>query len=403
MVSFTIFGKRLQIFNESNQTTRIIKFPFTNRLFKTSFLFGMVITFSLMVDWIFAFSGVGHLFVIAVYNADYFIVSACLFSISLLFAILVTISLLFNLRVNMRKHQICEDLVGPPLNDQNDECISIKNNDIKKIQQLKLEFNALVRFLLKKLNSPFTVIGLWIIICAILISIFPQILTPYTLDEANGLYSPWYGFPSPDHLLGTTIYGRDVLVRIIFGVRNSLFFGISTVAIGLLGGLICGILINFIKRRFNISLEGVLIPVYMYPIMLSVLFGTFGLRTLLKTGTKIEYTVLVFGLLMIPIFIQLIANSKLSLLDISKKIISNAPLFMGFVLMINFFLEFLGFSDWKFIQLGNEVLYAREYLYNAPWASFYPNLAQFFLLFGLFLLHMGLREAPMEQQKLQRN
>jgi peptide/nickel transport system permease protein len=370
--------------------------------------FGMVVTFAILLETTFGLSGLGQILIQSISNADFWVLNAFLFLIPWIFIWLVAIGcLLFIIyraiasRRYARKGNVPQIPVEVPHDAQPSNPGAYNSEKPTILQKLKKELKELGDYLFRKLKSPFTFIGLCIIIFVIVISIFPQILTPYTLDQANGIYSPWYGAPSLDHPLGTTRFGRDVLARIVYGTQHSLLFGLGTVGIGLLGGIILGIPINLFKRRLKMSPEILLTPVYMYPLMIAVLLGSIVMGSIFLMGIQIWWIFLLFGILMIPIFTQLIANTKLSVLNLSKKIIPYIPLLMGFVLMVDFFLGFLGFSDPRLIQLGNEVSQARGFLYSAPWASFYPMLTVSFLLIGLFLLYAGLQKSPREIQELQ--
>lgn len=54
---------------------------------------------------------------------------------------------------------------------------------------------------------------------------------------------------SPGHLLGTDGLGRDMLSRLIYGGRVSLFVAVVSAAIGLLAGATLGILAGYLKGR----------------------------------------------------------------------------------------------------------------------------------------------------------
>lgn len=53
--------------------------------------------------------------------------------------------------------------------------------------------------------------------------------------------------PSPDFLLGTDAYGRDLLSRILYGARTSLLVGAGAAAMALLVGLPLGVLAGFFR------------------------------------------------------------------------------------------------------------------------------------------------------------
>ncbi|MFX1329547.1 MAG: ABC transporter permease subunit, partial [Promethearchaeota archaeon] len=56
-------------------------------------------------------------------------------------------------------------------------------------------------------------------------------------------------------------------------------------------------------------------------------------------------------------------------------------------------LAFLGFSDFRLIEWGNDVNDARLHLYDAPWAAFWPGFMIFITVFGFMLVGDGLRDA----------
>ncbi|MFX1234153.1 MAG: ABC transporter permease, partial [Promethearchaeota archaeon] len=56
-------------------------------------------------------------------------------------------------------------------------------------------------------------------------------------------------------------------------------------------------------------------------------------------------------------------------------------------------LSFLGFSDPRMIDWGNEIAEAREFLYISPWASMGPGFMILLAVLGFMLLGDGLRDA----------
>ena len=70
--------------------------------------------------------------------------------------------------------------------------------------------------------------------------------------------------PSEKHLFGTDVFGRDVLTRILFGMRNSLavalFVVILTTAIGLVVGLVAGY-----YRRADLVISRILDAIMAFP------------------------------------------------------------------------------------------------------------------------------------------
>ncbi len=67
---------------------------------------------------------------------------------------------------------------------------------------------------------------------------------PYFQDYSAVLASPG----SPGHLLGTDQFGRDVLSRVLYGARLSLFVGFTSVLLGLVFGVLLGLMAGYFSR-----------------------------------------------------------------------------------------------------------------------------------------------------------
>jgi peptide/nickel transport system permease protein len=100
---------------------------------------------------------------------------------------------------------------------------------------------------------------------------------------ASALAAPWLGladpyktsmirrlYPlgSPGHLLGTDELGRDMLSRLIYGGRLSLFMGVTPVLCALLIGGLLGITAGFLGGRVNMAIMRVMDVFYAFPSVL---------------------------------------------------------------------------------------------------------------------------------------
>ncbi len=75
---------------------------------------------------------------------------------------------------------------------------------------------------------------------------------PGTIDLANRLTPPaWTAGGKPGHALGTDQLGRDVLSRLAFGARVSLFVGLSAVAISGIVGVALGLVAGYYGGWFD--------------------------------------------------------------------------------------------------------------------------------------------------------
>lgn len=87
----------------------------------------------------------------------------------------------------------------------------------------------------------------------VIIAIFAPILAPYDYLDVDILNT--LGAPSAEHLMGTDEVGRDLLSRIMFGVRPMLLVGIITQVIAMLIGVPMGIVAGYAGGVFNFIVQ----------------------------------------------------------------------------------------------------------------------------------------------------
>ena len=96
-------------------------------------------------------------------------------------------------------------------------------------------------------RRPASVIGLILVSGAILMALLAPVLAPYP-DDALGRaahMSDRLQGPSPGHLFGTDELGRDLLSRVIYGSRLSLYIGGMVVLISTVIGVSTGVAAGF--------------------------------------------------------------------------------------------------------------------------------------------------------------
>lgn len=95
------------------------------------------------------------------------------------------------------------------------------------------------------LKHRLAVVGLVVITLIILMAIFAPLLAPHSpYDVKNQFEAP----PSADHPLGTDQVGRDVLSRLIYASRVSLYVGLGAVAIYVLIGTVLGAVAGYFGK-----------------------------------------------------------------------------------------------------------------------------------------------------------
>jgi len=340
---------------------------------KISAVFGVILTYLILIDVTFNLNGFGSLFLTALMSVDFLVLRGLMGVIIILYVITIFVSILSFTLIG-----IVRDKIHPPQKDLKDT--TEKEPRISGTIELK-------NFLKKIIRSPVTIIGIVLVIIPIFVSIFPELISGYTFEEAQGIFlNPWAP-ASPLHPLGTSKFGRDVLAQVAYGTRNSLIFGFGAVLIGLIGGVIFGPLASKYKRIAHPITMSFMLIFYVLPGILLVMF-----IVILTGGGAATFGLLMFtiGFLLIPGFTRIIANSEFRIVPIIKKVLTYVPLFAGFAILLYLALGFLGFSDYQTIQLGRLVSVGREHMFDAPWASFWPGFIAFLILISLFVLHEGL-------------
>lgn len=103
----------------------------------------------------------------------------------------------------------------------------------------KNKFKSVLQWIGK--NRLFT-IGIVIVVTYLIVGIFAPVIAPQNPAKANPSIRLLKPFTDSEHILGTDAIGRDILSRLIYGVRTSVIIGFCSVLLAALTGLIVGII-----------------------------------------------------------------------------------------------------------------------------------------------------------------
>jgi len=145
---------------------------------------------------------------------------------------------------------------------------SEREYEIEKIRSKRRFFRHLL--------TPLTIAGAIVILSFVFMGIFVPWLTGYTLQELVPPSIPGlpYKLPSPNHPLGTTRSGFDVLARMLWGARTSIFMAILPTGLAVGGGLILGIISAYFGGKVDYVLMRIVDLVYSIPTLIIVLILT---------------------------------------------------------------------------------------------------------------------------------
>src|SRR5438270_12993082 len=88
-------------------------------------------------------------------------------------------------------------------------------------------------------SSPIGTAAAILLIVAVVLALSAGQVAPY--DPLYNAYTAARQSPSAQHLLGTDSLGRDVLSRVIYGLRISLIVSVTSIALGVSLGVVWGV------------------------------------------------------------------------------------------------------------------------------------------------------------------
>jgi peptide/nickel transport system permease protein len=272
-------------------------------------------------------------------------------------------------------------------------------------------FRAARAFLKRVLQTRGATFGLVVLILLVLAAISADLISPYkpNLGEPSDVLAS----PSRVHLLGTDQLGRDVLSRIIHGSRVSVEAGMVAVGFSLVVGVLLGLVAGFYGGWVDDLLMRVTDALYSFPMLV------LALAIAASLGPGLINAMLAVGVVFTPAFARLVRGQTLSVRErdfvlaaravgahpwrimllhiwpnVTAPVIVQASLMMAMAIVVEASLSFLGLgvepptSSW-----GSMLHVGYQYMFQAPWLSFFPGAAIFTTVLGLNLLGDGLRQA----------
>jgi dipeptide transport system permease protein len=258
-------------------------------------------------------------------------------------------------------------------------------------------------------------LGVFVLIC--LLAIFANVVAPYGPSEQfrDALLAPpaWAEGGSSRFLLGTDAVGRDLLSRLLFGARYSLFIGCIVVSISLVVGILIGLFAGYVGGSVDTLIMRLMDIILAFPSLL------LALALVAILGPSLTNAMIAIALVQQPHYVRLTRASVMSektrdyvtaarvagvgpLRLMFRTILPNcmAPLIVQAALSFsNAILDaaalgFLGMGaqpptpEW-----GTMLAEAREFILRAWWVVTFPGLAILITVLAINLMGDGLRDA----------
>ncbi len=260
-------------------------------------------------------------------------------------------------------------------------------------------------------RSKIGITGLVITLTLCIISILAPYIAPY--DPIQQDLTKSLKGPSWENLMGRDEFGRDVLSRVIFGTRVSLYIGVISVTIGFFIGVPIGVLSGFyggwldmiVQRMIDtlMALPGILLAIAVVSIL----------------GINLQNAMIAVGISSIPVFARLARSSVIFIkeedfVEAARAVgAGNLRIMIRHILrnsispvLVQATFQFASSILWaaalSFLGLGAQpptpewgamLASGRTYILSAPHVIAFPGLAIMIAVLGFNLLGEALRDA----------
>lgn len=259
-------------------------------------------------------------------------------------------------------------------------------------------------------SDPLALTGLVIVFVTVTAGIFCKQLAPHDPYDVNlaDRFTP----PSATYPLGTDAMGRDMLSRVLYGIRISFMTGMIVlaisvpvgVALGTIAGYTSQIIDNFIMRVADMFLA---FPTYILAMAIAA-----------SLGASLAHAMLAMATIWWPNYTRLVRGRVLSIREedyvlaaraigvprwgiMLRHILPNClssilvlfSLDVGWTILATASLSFIGMgAQPPKPELGSMIAHGRIYLLDYPWITIVPGLVIFSLLLGVNLLGDSIRD-----------
>ncbi|KQV32232.1 peptide transporter [Rhizobium sp. Root1203] len=260
------------------------------------------------------------------------------------------------------------------------------------------------------------VIGLVVFLIVLFMAIFAPLISPHDPNIPSGfqrLPPAWSPNGNSAYPLGTDAVGRDMLTRLIYGTRFSLFIGLVVASLSAVAGVLFGLVAGYFRGRTDTIIMRVMDIILAFPSLLLALV------LVAVLGPGLLNAMIAISIVNQPHFVRLTRAAVMSerekeyvvasrvagagtLRLMFKTILPNclAPLIVQATLAFSAAildaaaLGFLGQGaqpptpEW-----GTMLADSREFLQSNPWLVTFPGLCILITVLAINLMGDGLRDA----------
>jgi peptide/nickel transport system permease protein len=274
----------------------------------------------------------------------------------------------------------------------------------------ELKSNRLAEALRRFSRNRGAVVGAGIVLVLIFVIVFGQKIAPYDpLEQVGPRLLP----PSGEFLLGTDQFGRDVLSRVVFGVRTTILGSIVAVFIAAGIGIPIGLIAGYGGKWPDQIISRIVDIMLAFPGILLALVAV----SLLGSG--LNNVQIAVGISFIPSFARLVRGSVFSIKEnlyveaaraegcsglriavrhILPNLVSSVivlfTMTIGWAIIIATSINFIGLGvQPPTPELGADLGTSRDYLGVAWWTGTFPGLVIVIVVLSVNMMGDGLQAA----------
>ncbi|MDZ4230232.1 MAG: ABC transporter permease [Dehalococcoidales bacterium] len=260
-------------------------------------------------------------------------------------------------------------------------------------------------------EKPLGTIGGAIVLILFLTAVFADVLAPYGYDEM--LLSDRLQPSSAQHLLGTDNLGQDILSRIIYGARISMYVGLGGATLEIIVAMLIGLISGFFSGKTDLIIQRFVDawmcfpPLFIYLTVMAVLgpgliqvILVLGISTGIRSSRVVRSAVIGIRENVYVEAARAIGAPNIRILtrhilpNVMAPVIIIFTLAMGQMILAEATLSFLGFGipppmpSWGGMLSGR----GRSYMLQAPWMALWPGLALAIVVYGINMLGDAIRD-----------
>lgn len=265
-------------------------------------------------------------------------------------------------------------------------------------------------------RKPLGAVGGLIVLALVVTALLAPVLSPYDprqIIREAGNRVPVHVAPGLSYPMGTDHVGRDIVSRIVYGARISLYVGLGAVLIGVTGWFVVGMASAYAGRGVDLVAQRVVDAMQAVPGLIIVL------AIMAVLGSSLNNVVIAIVIGMLAPVVRTVRSQVLSVKEmeyvaaaraigapawriVARHILPNclaiylilATYYLGFAIILEASLSFLGVGVPPDVPSWGGMLTAaaQGHITKAPWAGIFPGLAIFIVVLGFNLLGDALRD-----------